>query len=97
DVMCDLRDHDLPPCFPQVRYETLKSTHQRGLSRICCAEIKVDGLRLHPHIPGGRSHRPCARIVSTRTLIAPMRPVHCFALRNTDYCMTSIYQAVKRV
>jgi hypothetical protein len=39
--------------FPQVRYEALKSAHQRELSRICCAEIEVDGLGLHPHIAGG--------------------------------------------
>src|SRR5258707_6265275 len=42
--------------FPQVRYEMLKSAHQRELSRICCAEIEVDGLGSHPHIPGGRPH-----------------------------------------
>jgi hypothetical protein len=26
------------------------------------------------------------------TLIAPVRFIHCFALRNTDCCATSIYQ-----
>src|SRR6266481_9462478 len=31
----------------------LKSAHQRELSRICCAEIEVDGLGSYPHIPGG--------------------------------------------
>ena len=34
----------------------LKSAHQRELSRICCAEIEVDGLGSYPHIPGGRPH-----------------------------------------
>src|SRR5882672_6530851 len=42
--------------FPQVRYEMLKSAHQRELSWICCAEIEVDGLGSYPHIPGGRPH-----------------------------------------
>ena len=30
-----------------------------------------------------------------RTLIAPVRSIHCFALRNTDYRTTSICQAVQ--
>src|SRR5713226_4203802 len=34
----------------------LKSAHQRKLSRICCAEIEVDGLGSYPDIPGGRPH-----------------------------------------
>jgi hypothetical protein len=34
----------------QVRYEAFKSAHQRELSRICCAEIEVDGLGSYPHI-----------------------------------------------
>jgi hypothetical protein len=29
----------------------LKSAHQRELSRICCAEIEVDGLGSYPRIP----------------------------------------------
>src|SRR5712672_2955980 len=36
--------------FAQVRYEAFKSAHQRELSRICCAEIEVDGLGSYPHI-----------------------------------------------
>src|SRR5450631_4927219 len=39
----------------------LKSAHQRELSRICCAEIEVDGLGSYPHIPGGRPHGPDSR------------------------------------
>src|SRR3984893_6621678 len=34
----------------------LRSAHRRALSRICCAEIEVDGLGSYPHIPGGRPH-----------------------------------------
>jgi hypothetical protein len=43
--------------FAQVRYETLKSAHQRERSRIGCAEIEVDGLGSNPDIPEGRPHR----------------------------------------
>src|ERR1700749_3384705 len=47
--------------FAQARYEMLKSAHQRQLSRVCCAEIEVDGLGSHSHIPGGRPHRSDSR------------------------------------
>src|SRR6266850_248321 len=50
--------------FSQVRYEMLKSAHQRELSRICCSEIEVDGLGSYPHIPGGRPHGSDSRCCS---------------------------------
>jgi Enolase C-terminal domain-like len=79
--------------FPQVRYETLKSAHQRELSRICCAKIEVDGLGLHPYIVGGLPHQRARGPSGQGRKSRPVRSIHCFELRNTDCCATGIHQA----
>jgi hypothetical protein len=85
--MLELRDHDdlLGSASPDLKCQ---SRHINGNHRgFVVRKLKsMDWVRIHMLLD-----------VSTRTLIAPARSIHCFALRNTDYCTTSIGDGVHDV